>query len=97
MRKGQGRDCTLSLALPLVTYEPFSAMFDTRQKECLKSQSHEVSAGRPPAHGSVFAVVWFSPCPAPTGGDMVFQVGGGMQRCFATRLGCRDMQEGRQD
>lgn len=60
MGKGQGRDCMLSLALSLVTYEPFSAMIDTRRKECLKSQSHEVSAGRPLAHSSVFAVVWFS-------------------------------------
>lgn len=36
MRKGQGYDCTPGLFLPFVTYEPFSAVFDTRQEECLK-------------------------------------------------------------
>lgn len=36
MRKWQGYDCTPGLALSLVTYEPFSAVFDTRQEECLR-------------------------------------------------------------
>lgn len=95
MRKEQEYDCTPSLSLPLVTYEPFSAVFDTRQEECLESQRCEVSVGRPPACSSVFAVVHVSPCPAPPGGDVVFQVGGGTQRCFAARWRCRDVQEGK--
>lgn len=31
----------------------------------------------------VFAAVCVSPCPAPTGADVLFQVSGGTQRCLA--------------
>lgn len=83
MREGLGYDCTLSPSLSFITYEPFSAVFDARREECLKSQRHEMPAARPPAHSSVFAAVCFSPSSAPAGGAAIFQALGGTQRCFA--------------